>query len=170
MRVYLPWGVKGGLQCQLTLTRSPAEQAPSPKHQNITLILIQAELCRIIKGCRELQGLTDIGPWAMRWLCPCFLFAWCKERHCACWQAGAHCGQDKCFNLSHFSVDLPLVHFSAVTEECSHLLSRSRKLFEAIHLQNTLIHENHLFIDLSLSGSEGAFQLSGLMLCRAHAQ
>lgn len=85
----------------------PADQLPYPKYQIITLILLQAELCRFIKGCREWWGLTDIGPWVMRWLCPSFLFAWCKERHCAHWQAGAHCGQDKCFKMSH-SVDLCL--------------------------------------------------------------
>lgn len=44
----------------------PDKQAHDLKQQNITSVPVTAEICQAIKGHMDLQGLTDIGPWASR--------------------------------------------------------------------------------------------------------
>lgn len=100
----------------VTQDNCPAEEADDLKQQNVTTILVQAELCRAIRGHGDLEGLTDMGPWVALSLFPACSGA---ERLCMCWQRETRCGQKKWFVLSHFSTDPSLPHASSVTEMCS---------------------------------------------------
>lgn len=117
---------------QADVHHRPDEQAHDVTQQNVTPISVKAELCRATEVHGDFHMLTDAGPWTARWLCPYFLLT-CVHALVHSWQTETHSVQKKQLKLSHSSMDLSLTHASAVTEMCSYLLSRSRKLLEAVY-------------------------------------